>query len=1073
MSLKRDQSVACNTNLLPDIPFKKRKDSRLHAASSHDDDDDDNDHDKKHKKNTRAENTSSHFGERVSQAYSLSTGSRGTLSTLDHDEDDDDDDDDNTAYINPYLNHVRSNVIPQEGEGSCNLTSLLVPKESNHVSVSDVNVTGQNPRAQVGMSSSHKYTLNLPNELCGITSDFDEYPYVFSQTRNESGNVCSEVSGNTFNGEGNDSFISSLMPTASNQSCAPVLKEDSAAHTGLSSASHKLLLNGDLMRKNVADDISDISGDRNASVHTKPDPIPSSSLKLCEDFFPLKYDLCSENVFLLLSPVGTLGSGHLTASGYCNNTLVSPFKSQLPSSMKFYENELSANSKLGVKPKSSSHEADDLSSSITMRENYRHPYSEFSSPWKLSGNQADTLPLSLKTCKSEPVLTSNCVAHTSSSSSLKLPENEPYSSYKCDADSKLAEQKSGSSSTVKFTERGVSPVFQWKNRREHETPHLPVSKNSDSSKIFRNVERFSGANSSLRNDPDSVNVVTTKLWKFKRDLPHTIEGTQCSENGTTREVNTISKQGPPYVYKGSQGNFEQKVGEDSLVVGRQCQGRETNTKEERCAVGDTELSSRANSCILKGSGITSFKRKRIRNVADHHCSVIQDVNTDGRKCSADDTAVCIDDTQSLNGEQKKCGNSDHEETILVSDDSDDDTITIYDVNDGFEETDDDIEILKCLSKSGVGKMDFSVQQKALDFTSEARYKIEERKYKNMLAHPFEISNVLNFSKSPVKPTLSSSSNGASNFMDKQRGDEQLLWKKSVPEACGGSSDSAVNASRFQPAKLCLDMHHPTPAHTPQVLQCGAYDLSRSTVIPGTAVPSTLSPVRSIGELTRGKMFSQFGGSNFPYAGRPLDLVFSPLEYPSSLNLPFPSSSESNSSQWAKKHGCDTNFVPTRRECETSVWNPPVPNSASGDLAASRPESILSIVPNSLEMSFEPADQEEHSVPLTGVSQPMPVLDTSLETPGASDNMQESKEIVKQQPNIVEDKTETAQRSSRLEWECAICLETISSKRGISATMCGHVYCTPCITEVVCKKKECPTCRRTLDSTQVHPLFISG
>jgi hypothetical protein len=125
------------------------------------------------------------------------------------------------------------------------------------------------------------------------------------------------------------------------------------------------------------------------------------------------------------------------------------------------------------------------------------------------------------------------------------------------------------------------------------------------------------------------------------------------------------------------------------------------------------------------------------------------------------------------------------------------------------------------------------------------------------------------------------------------------------------------------------------------------------------------------------------------------------------------------------------------------------------------------------MSVEPGDQEERSVPLTGASQLMSALGTPLEMPGASCNVQEGKEFVKKQQNTVEDKTETGQRSSRLEWECAICLETVSSKRGISATMCGHVYCTPCIAEVVCKKKECPTCRRTLDSTQVHPLFISG
>jgi hypothetical protein len=651
--------------------------------------------------------------------------------------------------------------------------------------------------------------------------------------------------------------------------------------------------------------------------------------------------------------------------------------------------------------------------------------------------------------------------------------------YKYDADSQMAERKSGSSFTVKFPERGVSPVFQWKNYRETETIQLPVSENSDSSDISRNVERFGDADSSLRNEvkcieSDSANAFAKKLWKFKRELPCATESAPSSEVGTAGEVGTTSTQGPPCVYKVPQGNFEKKVGENVPVVGYQYQGRETTIKEEHCAAGNTELPSRANSCVLKDSGIMPLKSKGVQNVTDGHCVAFQDVNTDGGRCPEEDTNVCIDDKGSLNGERNQCGKSDHEETILVvSDDSDDDTITVYDVNDGCEETDDDdIEIVKCLSKSGVGKLNFSAQRKPLDFTkSQARYKNHALKYKNMLAHPFEVRNLLNSSKSGEKPNLSSSSNGASNFRDKRRGDKRSSWKKSLPEACGGSSDSAMNSSWCQPAKFCLDLLHPAPAHTPQVLQCGAYDLSRSTAISGTAIPSSPSPVRGIGELTRQKMFSQFGGSNFPYTGMPLDLV-SPLDYPSSLNLPFPTSSESTSSPWAKKHGCDLNLVPTCSESQTSVRNPPVPNSAGADVAASSSESFLSIVPNSSEMSVEPGNQEERSVLLTGAPH-LPALDTPLEMPGTSYNVQEAKEVVKQQQNTVGDKTETLQRSSRLEWECAICLETVSSRRGISATMCGHVYCTPCIMEVVCKKKECPTCRRTLDGTQVHPLFISG
>jgi hypothetical protein len=1082
MSLKRGQNVTSNTNLLPDIPFKKRKDSRLHPALSRDDDN--NDHDEKHKKNKRAENSMNRFGELVSRAHSLSTGCHGTFSTLDDDDgDDDDDDDDNTVYINPYLNLVRSNVIPQEGEGSYNLISPFVPKGSNHKSVTDVNVAGHNVEAQNDLSSSLNY-FNLPDyELCGLTSFFDKYPNVFGRTKDESGNECYKISQDTSNGERSDNFVSLLTPKANNESRASVSSEDGAAQAGLSSAPHKLLLKGDIIGKTVDHENSGISGDMTSSMHIQHDPLPSSSSKSCEGMFPLKYGLHSENGLKSLPPVGALGNGHLP------DTLF-PFKSHLAYALKIHGIELPASSEFDTKMKPLRSEAGDSSSSSTLHEHYRHPNSEFGTRWKLSGNQADAVPLSLKICKSEPVMMSECVARTSSSLSPKLPESEPYSMYKYDVDPKMAEKKSGSSSTVKYTERGISPVFHWNNYRENETLHLPVSENSESSEISRNVERSGGADSSCRNEVKSIasdpaNMLTKKLWKFKRELPRVIESTPSSEIGTAREVSTKSMQGPLWVYKGLQRNSDKKVGENVPVVGHQYRGRETAIKEENCAIGNTESPSRANGCTLKDSGIMPLKSKGVRNVADYHCVVIQDVNTDGRKCSEEGAAVFIGDTGSLNGEQNKCGSSDREETILVvSDDSDDDTIPVYDVIDGCEESDDDdddgdnddIEIVKCLSKSSVGKIDLSAQRKALDFTkSQARYKNRELKYKSMLAHPFAVGSLLNFSKSVEKPNPSSSANGASNFRDKLRGDKQLFWQKSLPEACG-TSDSSMNASRCQPARLCLDLRHPAPAHVPQVLQCGAYDLSRSTMISGTAISPSQSPVRGFGELTRKKMFSQFGGSNFPYTGVALDLL-SPLQRPSSLNLPFRMRSESTSSPWAKKHSCDTNLVPTRSECETSTWNSLVSNSASADLAASSPTSVLNIVPNSLEisleMSVEPGDQEERSVPLTGTSQLMPVLDTSLEMPGASYNVLEGKEIVKKQQNTVEGKTERAQRSSRLEWECAICLETVSSKRGISATMCGHVYCTPCIVEVVYKKKECPTCRRTLDITQVHPLFISG
>ncbi|XP_030757510.1 pre-mRNA-splicing factor CWC24-like [Sitophilus oryzae] len=55
--------------------------------------------------------------------------------------------------------------------------------------------------------------------------------------------------------------------------------------------------------------------------------------------------------------------------------------------------------------------------------------------------------------------------------------------------------------------------------------------------------------------------------------------------------------------------------------------------------------------------------------------------------------------------------------------------------------------------------------------------------------------------------------------------------------------------------------------------------------------------------------------------------------------------------------------------------------------------------------------------------------------------------------------------------CPICLETLDGNIKIMVTMCGHLFCEPCIIQVAKTVKKCPTCRKTVTKTKYHPIYI--
>lgn len=56
-------------------------------------------------------------------------------------------------------------------------------------------------------------------------------------------------------------------------------------------------------------------------------------------------------------------------------------------------------------------------------------------------------------------------------------------------------------------------------------------------------------------------------------------------------------------------------------------------------------------------------------------------------------------------------------------------------------------------------------------------------------------------------------------------------------------------------------------------------------------------------------------------------------------------------------------------------------------------------------------------------------------------------------------------------ECSICFETFCG-REISATKCGHLFCSQCINRSIEDRQKCPMCNATADSADLRPIFFS-
>ncbi|MCO5573148.1 hypothetical protein L7F22_026914 [Adiantum nelumboides] len=61
-------------------------------------------------------------------------------------------------------------------------------------------------------------------------------------------------------------------------------------------------------------------------------------------------------------------------------------------------------------------------------------------------------------------------------------------------------------------------------------------------------------------------------------------------------------------------------------------------------------------------------------------------------------------------------------------------------------------------------------------------------------------------------------------------------------------------------------------------------------------------------------------------------------------------------------------------------------------------------------------------------------------------------------------------SKDVQLTCAICMDATKEE---TSTVCGHIFCRPCILGAIKTQKKCPTCRRKLTNSNIHRIYLSS
>lgn len=167
-------------------------------------------------------------------------------------------------------------------------------------------------------------------------------------------------------------------------------------------------------------------------------------------------------------------------------------------------------------------------------------------------------------------------------------------------------------------------------------------------------------------------------------------------------------------------------------------------------------------------------------------------------------------------------------------------------------------------------------------------------------------------------------------------------------------------------------------------------------------------------------------------------------------------------------------------------------------------AVSDAISNAISSNHDAVHEEmdlEHSVILVGVSSPQPILvedsisqinepndithnvdidivEEIVTSTGARtrnkgmascSNVRQTCQNVEVDESTDEPKKQPSGSSTALR-ECSICLESLA-KREISATTCGHVFCTECIKAAIRTSRMCPNCRTRLTLKKIHPLYL--
>lgn len=74
-----------------------------------------------------------------------------------------------------------------------------------------------------------------------------------------------------------------------------------------------------------------------------------------------------------------------------------------------------------------------------------------------------------------------------------------------------------------------------------------------------------------------------------------------------------------------------------------------------------------------------------------------------------------------------------------------------------------------------------------------------------------------------------------------------------------------------------------------------------------------------------------------------------------------------------------------------------------------------------------------------------------------------------QPKPVE--PEPPKPASPTKRTCPVCFETLGGDILIMTTTCGHIFCKTCIEHIAKTIRKCPTCRKGINKSKIHPLFL--